>query len=66
MGQVTADVDLPNRNPPEKVLLRFRLPDNAKIASASAGDQQLNVTDGQTIDLSKLKGHVTVVAKVSS
>jgi hypothetical protein len=64
-GVVDADVSLPERNPAASVLLRLRLPGGMKISGASAGGQELKVIDGETIDLSKLHGHVSVEAKVS-
>jgi hypothetical protein len=64
-GHVDADLKLPDRNPPAKVLLRLRLPDGATIASAKAGDKSLNVEKGETIDLSGLKGTVRVRAQVA-
>ena len=62
-GRVTADVSLPEP-PPGHVLLRFRLPEGYKITSASAAGHALNVTDGETLDLSAQRGHVAVEAKV--
>jgi hypothetical protein len=64
-GHVDADVTLPERNSPEKVLLRFRLPDNRQLASATAGDQPLKIINGETIDLSGQKGTVHIVAQVA-
>jgi hypothetical protein len=67
-GRVHAEVTIPDRNPPEKVLLRLRLPDGRKIASAEANGKQVGVEQsekGETIDLSGLKGKVTVRARTS-
>ena len=64
-GHVDAEIDLPARTSPSKIDLRLRLPDGKKIASAKAGDVELNVTDGQTIDVSALKGHVKLTAQVA-
>ena len=63
-GTVTADLKLPERNQPERTLLRLRLPDGWKTDSADAGGQALK-PDGETIDISALRGRVTVTAKVS-
>ncbi|HWB55254.1 MAG TPA: hypothetical protein VG722_13715, partial [Tepidisphaeraceae bacterium] len=63
-GQVIADIDLPGR-PREKTLLRLRLPDGYEIVSATDQGKSLNVSDGSTINLSALSGHVHIVAKVS-
>jgi hypothetical protein len=67
-ARVSAEVTIPDRNPPEKVLLRLRLPDGRKIASAEANGKKLNVEQsekGETIDLSGMKGKVTVRARTS-
>jgi hypothetical protein len=63
-GGVSATVQVPQRTP-GKTLLRLRLPDNRKITSASADGKQLNITNGETIDLTGLKGTVNVQAKVT-
>lgn len=63
-GTVTADLALPTRSNPEKTLFRLRLPDGWKIDSADASGQVLNL-DGETIDISALRGKTTVTAKVS-
>jgi hypothetical protein len=66
-GHVDAEVTIPDRNPPQKVLLRLRLPDGAKVASATANGNKANVEQsekGETIDLSGLKGKVRVHAQV--
>ena len=47
----------------ERTLLRLRLPDGMKIASASEGGQELDV-QGDTIDLTPLSGQVSVQARV--
>jgi hypothetical protein len=59
-GEVVADVSLPTRNPPLRALLRFRVPDGWRVASASAGTQPLAVDAHGTVDLSALKGRVTI------
>jgi hypothetical protein len=61
---VDAEVTLPDRNPAEKVLLRFRLPDGGRIESATANGNKVAVEKGETIDLSGLKGKVSVRARV--
>jgi hypothetical protein len=55
-GFVKAEVALPERNKPKKVLLRTRLPDGWKITSAAIGSAQLNQVDPNTFDLSALDG----------
>jgi len=64
-GHVDAEIDLPRRAAPSKAYLRLRLPDGKKIGSAKSGDTELKVADGQTIDLSALKGHAKLTAQVA-
>jgi hypothetical protein len=65
-GHIDALVDLPTSRAPAKVLLRLRLPDAQKVASAKSGDRALKVAgDGETIDLTGLSGHVTIQAQVT-
>ncbi len=59
-GEVIAQLELPERNAPEKVLLRARVPDGWKVISAQAGSTQLNVDAKGTADISSLKGQQTV------
>ena len=63
-GQVIADIDLPERLP-EKILLRLRLPDGWKVASAMIDGHLFKISGDSTIDLSPGPGHVHVVANVS-
>ncbi|MEA2733823.1 MAG: hypothetical protein QOE14_274, partial [Humisphaera sp.] len=63
-GRIDADVTIPERQTPEKVLLRLRLPDGKQIASATANGKKVGVEKGETIDLSGLKGKVRVRAQV--
>jgi hypothetical protein len=63
-GTIIADVSLPPR-PATKTQIRFRLPQNQKLASATAGGKSLDVSSGVTIDLTGLSGKVTIEAKVS-
>jgi hypothetical protein len=59
-GEVVAEVQLPERNAPNKFLLRARVPDGWKVVSARTGDEKL-VTDKQgTVDLSSHKGQLTI------
>ena len=64
-GHVDAEIDLPPRAAPSKIYLRLRLPDGKKIASAKAGDVDVKVDRGETIDLSGQKGNVKVAAQVA-
>ena len=61
-GEVKVEIDLP-KAPPTKTLLRLRLPGGWKIESVETGDQSLAV-DGQTIDITALRGKAVVVARV--
>jgi hypothetical protein len=66
-GRVNAQVTIPQRQPPEKVLLRLRLPDGRKIESAEANGTKVAVDKsekGETLDLSGLTGTVKIVARV--
>ena len=64
-GYVDADVTLPDRNPPSKALMRLRLPGGARIISAKANGVELKMIDGETIDLTGLRGHLTIKARVA-
>ncbi len=63
-GEVLAEIDLPNRNPPKQILFRARVPDGWRIASANAGPHELKVDDKGTVDISSLKGKVSIRFKV--
>jgi hypothetical protein len=62
-GGADVEVDLP-KTPPAKTLIRLRLPEGAKVTSARAGDKNLPINGGDTIDLTGLTGHVLIRAKV--
>jgi hypothetical protein len=59
-GEVVAEVDLPQRNQPKQTLLRARLPEGWKAVSATAGQTKLNVDEKGTVDITALKGKVSV------
>jgi len=65
-AKVTAQLELPTRNPVKSVLLRARVPDGWKIVSARAGGSRsnLNVDSNGTVDISGLRGTVTVEFRV--
>ncbi|HTL29660.1 MAG TPA: hypothetical protein VL282_10575 [Tepidisphaeraceae bacterium] len=63
-GTIDAQITLPPKAP-QKISLRLRLPRNQKLASATAGDKQLKIDNGETIDLSGLTGNVSIQAKVN-
>lgn len=59
-GEVLAQVELPQRNVPDKTLLRVRVPDGWRVISASAGGTDLKVDGLGTVDISSLRGNATV------
>jgi hypothetical protein len=59
-GEVVADVQLPERNPIEKILLRARVPEGWKVFSANANGEELKVDENGTVDLTKFNGKVAV------
>jgi hypothetical protein len=63
-GEVTAEIDLPAQKP-DNTLLSLRLPDGFVIKSASVAGKALSIEKGETIDLTGLSGHASLVAKVS-
>ncbi len=62
-GEVSATVELPSRHF-DRALLRFRLPDGKKIASAMIDDQPAKLVDGETVELAG-NGTVKIRAKVT-
>jgi hypothetical protein len=58
-GEVLAELDLPKRNKPEKILLRARVPAGWRVVSAQAGNENLKIAQG-TADISDLRGKVSV------
>jgi hypothetical protein len=62
-GEVTADVELPDRAPSRK-FLRLRLPEGWKVTSASAGNGALTVS-GETITLPDKPARILLTANVS-
>jgi len=63
-GKVTADVDLPQRNPPRQTKLRIRVPDGWRVTSAQVDGRALEVDGQGTVDLSPLRGKVIVEFKL--
>jgi hypothetical protein len=59
-GGLVAEVQLPERNPPKRTLLRARVPDGWKVVSAQAGETKLSIDDQGTVDLSSSKGLLTI------
>jgi len=55
-GEVLANVQLPERNPPQKTQLRVRLPEGWKVTSVKVGSKEIAADDKGTIDISSLRG----------
>ena len=64
-GQVTAEMDLPARNLPDKTQLRCRVPDGWRISGAQVAGNKLQVDPNGTVDLTGLRGKQTVSFRVS-
>lgn len=60
---VTAELDLPQRSPPAKTLLRLRIPQGHVIRSIRVDGTDRSVTGADTIDLTGLRGKITVHAQ---
>jgi hypothetical protein len=63
-GNVTADVTLPERNAPEHIYMRARVPDGFKTISAQADGKTFEADVKGTIELTGMKGKHTIVFKV--
>ena len=63
-GRITATVDIPGRNPPRSVLVRFRHPESAPIQSVRVNGKRWTRfnKDKEVIELTGLRGKVTVAA----
>ena len=59
-GKVLAEVDLPERNPPRKALLRARLPEGWEVVGVQGPNGRLSADPSGTVDLSALKGKVSL------
>lgn len=59
-GVVLAELDLPERNAPEKIFLRARVPTGWKVISATAGADKLNLDEKATVDISSLTGKQSI------
>jgi hypothetical protein len=59
-GNLLADLVLPERNAPDKIYLRARLPDGWKAASATVASKSLKPDARGTVELTGLKGKQTV------
>jgi hypothetical protein len=63
-GIVTAAIDMPRRQGPAKVVLRFRLPEGYRIESVREGDRPVTLIGPETADLTGRNGKVMVTATV--
>jgi hypothetical protein len=63
-GKILARVQLPQRNPPRKTLLRIRAPEGWQVVSGQMGARELNVDGKGTTDLSGLRGKVALEFEV--
>ncbi|RSS81119.1 hypothetical protein [Streptomyces sp. WAC06614] len=63
-GQVQGFVDVPDRNPAQSVSLRIRVPEGHRLSAVSVNGVpwQRFSSEEETVDLSGLSGHVSVVA----
>ena len=59
-NEVVAKVSLPQRNRPEKIYFRARIPDGWKISWANLGEKAIGVDQKGTVDLSGLTGEQTI------
>jgi hypothetical protein len=64
-GEVNAEVQLPERNRPQKTQFRIRVPEGWKVVSAQADGKSLSTDEKGTIDISQLTGKQTIHFKVS-
>ncbi|HVV02428.1 MAG TPA: hypothetical protein VHH88_13755 [Verrucomicrobiae bacterium] len=64
-GEVNASVDLPSRDPIQKILLRARVPEGWRVTAASVGAKTLPVDAKGTVDLSGMSGKQMVRFAVS-
>ena len=67
-GKINATVEMPSRNPPKSLFLRFRHPKTAPIKSVTVNGKDWKDfdKDKEVIQLKGLKGKVTVVANYVS
>ena len=64
-GKITATVEIPKRNPPESVIVRFRHPKSMPIQSVEVNGKEWKDfnKDKETIELKDLTGKVAVTAR---
>ncbi len=59
-GEIVAEVTLPARNPPQRVLLRARVPEGWRVIGARTVARTLTVDAQGTADITELKGAASV------
>ena len=64
-GEILAEVTLPTRNPPQRILLRARVPEGWKVISARTDNGALVLDADGTVDLTKLRGKGSVLFQAS-
>jgi hypothetical protein len=64
-GRVTAQVDLPARRAPGRILLRLRLPDGFRIVTGRTNGRVVRLADRETLDLSGESGQIRIEATVA-
>jgi pimeloyl-ACP methyl ester carboxylesterase len=64
-GAVQATIDVPERRPDE-LKLRLRLPRGIRIVGVARNGQAFSRIDGETLDLSRLRGKIELVIRVRS
>jgi hypothetical protein len=63
-GEVTVDMDLPERNRPVKTFLRVRVPQGWKVIAAKSGSESFSPDEKGTIEITRLEGKKRVVFEV--
>ena len=63
-GKISATVEIPSRNPPKEVILRFRHPKAAPIKSVAVNGKKWKAFDKgkETVELKGMTGTVAVTA----
>jgi len=64
-GTIKAEVVLPVRNAPKHAFLRARVPDGWRVTGAEVGGRKLEADDKGTVDVTDLKGSISIQFQVS-
>jgi hypothetical protein len=59
-GKISADVKLPTRNEAKHILLRARIPEGWRLTGVTMDEKRANLDPTGTVDLTGLKGNVSV------